>query len=75
MIIAIILILIGLTAWAGYSAWDANNKFLEATAIRLTVEGNAMTSGSRPGGQVQGLLNVLAGIDYWQTKMPILTAI
>jgi hypothetical protein len=61
VVVAIILLLIGLSLWAGYSAWDANNKFIEATAIRLTVEGNAMSSGLQSGSQVLGMLKVLAG--------------
>lgn len=61
MVTAIILLLLGLTLWAVREAYDAKLKFKEATAFRLTTEGNAMTTGARPGGQILGLLNVLAG--------------
>lgn len=56
----IILALIGLACWAGYEAWDANRRFREATAMRLSAEGAAMTSATKPGGSVRGLLQTLA---------------
>jgi WD40 repeat protein len=61
IVIVIILLLLSLTFWAIREAYNAKLKFEEATAIRLTIEGNAMTSGIRPGGQLIGVLNVLAG--------------
>jgi WD40 repeat protein len=61
MVIAIIFILIGLTSWAGYEAFDANHKFRDATALRLAAEGSATTAATRSGTQIQGLLKVLAG--------------
>ncbi len=55
--------LIGLASWAGYEAWNANQKFRDATAMRLVAEGGPMTSASglRPGGTIKGLFKVLAG--------------
>lgn len=36
---AIMVVLIALASWAAYEAWDANRRFREATALRLTAEG------------------------------------
>ena len=61
MVTAIFFLLVGLTLWAVREAYDAKLKFKQATAIRLTVEGNTMAASLRSDRQLLGLLNVLAG--------------
>lgn len=57
----VIFLLIGLTLWVGFAAWDANRKFRDATSLRLAAEGGAMTAGLQSGGKIKGLFKILAG--------------
>ncbi|GKS68512.1 hypothetical protein W03_05160 [Nitrosomonas sp. PY1] len=64
-------LILTLSIFAGfmYNAWQkaleaegkAQQAFRDATAMRLGIEGSAITSGLKPGGTIQGLLKVLAG--------------
>ena len=56
----IFVIISGLAVFAGYAAWDAQQKFKDATAMRLAAQGSAITAGIRPGGSVRGIFKMLA---------------
>lgn len=61
LVATVVSMLFGLAVLASYTAWDANRKFRDATALRLVAEGGSMTSGLRQGGTIKGLFKVLAG--------------
>ncbi|SFK13002.1 WD domain-containing protein, G-beta repeat-containing protein [Nitrosomonas aestuarii] len=60
-IFTVLIALIGIAGWMFDAKTKAQQAWLDATAMRLAALGEAMTSGSRAGGTIQGLFKVLAG--------------
>lgn len=57
----------GLAVFAGYEAWDAKQKFKDATAMRLAAQGSATTAGLRSGGSLRGIFKILTAHRYMRS--------
>lgn len=69
--VLIVVVLVAVVATAGFvrafiAEGEATARTREATALRLAAEGQSMLAGARPGGEVRGMLQMLAA----QALMP-----
>jgi WD40 repeat protein len=65
--VSIALVAIAGFVWASNAQSDATDRAREATALQLAGEGQAMLAGARPGGELQGMQQLLAAQALKQT--------